>query len=146
MKAEDSRPEQEIADHLHRTGYVLLPGWRQEQTTINIGRNIGTVVDISALLPNSGIPTVQTLKPRGVRDAPSNLYSGTFGLAEFPLHTDLAHWARPPRYFLLRCVRGAEAVVTRLLPISALAPSLGTATLRRALARPRRPTRAGMLE
>lgn len=31
-----------------------------------------------------------------------NTYSGLFGLEEFPLHTDLAHWHSPPRYILLR--------------------------------------------
>lgn len=145
MNAEESRPKHCLARHLRQNGYVLVPKWHCDQTTIDIGRSIGTVVDIRALLPQSGIPTVQTLSPRHTSESSSNRYSGTYGLADFPLHTDLAHWARPPRYLVLRCRGGSTDVVTRLMPSSALASTLGTATLRRALARPRSPSRSGKL-
>ena len=88
---------QDIADGVHRHGYVLLRKWFIDQTTADIGRSIGEVVDVRTLLPQRGIPTVQTLRPRHESESPSNQYSGTYGLAEFPLHTDLAHWARDNR-------------------------------------------------
>ena len=127
-----------IASRLYRSGYVLIRGWRREETTIAIGQSIGAVVDIHALLPQNNIASVQTLEPR--TEAASSLYrySGVFGLNEFPLHTDLAHWMRPPRYFVLRCQNGSQAVTTRLLASSTLASVLGARTLGRALVRPRR--------
>lgn len=143
MTAEDPSSWQDIAVHLHQSGYLLVPRWHRDQTTIDIGRSIGTVVDIRALLPRSSIPTVQTLRPRHKSESPSNQYSGTYGLSDFPLHTDLAHWALPPRYFVLRCKIGSPAVITRLLPSSALASTLGTVTLRRALVRPRHSGQSG---
>lgn len=143
MNAGNSRSRPHIAMHLRQNGYVLAPKWHCDETTIDIARSIGNVVDIRALLPWSGIPTVQTLRPRQTGESSSNRYSGTYGLADFPLHTDLAHWARPPRYLILRCRSGSASVVTRLLPSSALVSSLGTSTLRRALARPRRRSRGG---
>lgn len=129
---------QDIADCLDRVGYVLLLRWRRDETTIAIGQSIGSVLDIHALLPRGNVPTVQTLKPRHEADSSANRYSGTYGLDEFPLHTDLAHWTLPPRYFVLRCQNGSRAVSTRLLANSTLASVLDTATLRRALVRPRR--------
>lgn len=138
MAVESPLPEQNIADQLHRIGHVLLRGWRREETTIAIGRSFGSIVDIQALLPGSNVPTVQTLKPRHEINSSNNRYSGTYGLGEFPLHTDLAHWARPPRYFVLRCQSSSNAVVTRLLASSVLESALDSATLHQALVRPRR--------
>jgi len=138
MKVGDLSPSHCITALLRQSGYVFFPKWRCGQSTMDIGRWIGSVVDIQALLPRSGIPTVQTLSPRHTRESSSNRYSGTYGLADFPLHTDLAHWARPPRYLILRCRSGAASVATNLLPSSALISRLGTTTVRRAVARPRR--------
>ncbi len=125
------------ADSLHRSGYVLLRRWRPAETTAMIGQSVGTVVDIPTLLPGD-IPVVQTLQPQTTANAFANRYSGEYGLAEFPLHTDLAHWAQPPRYFMLRCRNGSRSVSTRLLVASALTSVLDILTLRRALVRPRR--------
>ena len=123
---------------LRRNGYFFGCSWQNDLGTLETARSLGAVVDIQALLPRSGIPTVQTLKPRSESEAPRNQYSTEFGLGAFPLHTDLAHWARPPRYVILRCKRGNPAVLTTLLPASALVSVLGIGVLRRALVRPRR--------
>ena len=125
------------ADCLYRSGYVLLRRWRPAETTAMLGQSVGTVVDIPTLL-RSEIPVVQTLKPRTKAISSPNRYSGEYGLSEFPLHTDLAHWARPPRYFMLRCRNGSQSVDTRLLAASVLLSVLDITTLRRALVRPRR--------
>ena len=134
--------QRHIAIRLHQDGYVLLPRWRQDETTIAIGRSIGSIVDVKALLPLGNIPTVQTLTPCRKSSTPKSRYSGIYGLGEFPLHTDLAHWAVPPRYLMLRCQKGAQTTATRLLESTALASAAGTATLRQALVRPRRTLRA----
>ena len=123
---------------LHRSGYALLPAWLPAKTTTAIAHSIGSVVNIGSLFPRTDIPSVQTLEPRYETRASFNQYSGTFGLNEFSLHTDLAHWARPPRYLLLRCLNGSSTVATKVLESSIITSVVGTNTLRRALARPRR--------
>lgn len=81
--------------------------------------------------------------PRGIDDSPPNTYSGNFGRAEFPLRTDLAHWALPPRYILLRCLRGADNVSTRILDGRHLVDTFGSDRLCATLVQPRRPMRNG---
>ena len=136
---------QYIAKCIRRDGYVLLRQFRPGQPTIDIGWSIGTVVEMETLKPQSGIPTVQALMPRHESESSSNRYSGNFGLADFPLHTDLAHWARPPRYFILRCKVGSKAVVTRMLPASALESVLDMDVIQRAVVRPSRTRGSGNL-
>ena len=144
MSEEGLLRQQSIAVQLHKEGYVLLHKWRRDEATIAIGRSLGSVVDISALYSLGYIPNVQTLRPNRKNDHSKNHYSGTYGLDEFPLHTDLAHWARPPRYLILRCQEGSRVVTTSLLSNSTLVSVLGAAILRRALARPRRITPEGI--
>lgn len=128
-----------LVDQLNRNGYVMLPEWRSEEKTISVARLLGTVINIETLLPKSNIPTVQVLKPGYKNVSSSNNYTGTYGLAEFPLHTDLAHWAQPPRYFMLRCKKESPEITTRILPCSEFNSILKMTTLRRALVKPRRP-------
>lgn len=90
-----------------------------------------------------GLAPVQTLVPKDQTSSPPNTYSGNFGLCEFPLHTDLAHWALPPRFLVLRCVSGVEAVPTRILDGQTLLRKFGLTNLRRVLVQPRRPMRNG---
>ena len=86
---------------------------------------------------------MQSLIPREQTEALPNTYSGNFGFGAFPLHTDLAHWAIPPRFLVLRCVRGAASVGTRLLNGKTLAKRFGVDSLRTILVQPRRPMRNG---
>ena len=86
-----------------------------------------------------GIAEVQVLTPRHTSHAPPNTYSGNFGIQAFPLHTDLAHWFLPPRYFALRCVTGSRHVSTSLVDVRDLISVVGRKHLTRALVRPRRP-------
>lgn len=119
-------------------GYTFLQGWSPDRSTLDLARSIGTIVDLPSLLPGSSIPTVQSLKPRHRSEAPRNQYSSTYGVSEFPLHTDLAHWVKPPRYFVLRCITGSPNVNTWLAPASWLSPIVGEVSLRQAITRPRR--------
>lgn len=105
----------------------LSPGVSSEQ----VAAVIGTPIE-----PWSGA-VVQHLKPR-LRSTP-NTYSGIFGTGMFPLHTDLAHWPIPPRYLLLRCVKGYAEVPTLLLDGMAMAAAVGVDALARAVVIPRRP-------
>lgn len=90
------------------------------------------------LLMLPGLAAVQTLELREKKSATPNTYSGNYGRGEFPLHTDLAHWSLPPRYFLLRCVVGAANVPTRLVDGLDLIEAVGELKLSRAIVQPRR--------
>ncbi|WP_245487593.1 TauD/TfdA family dioxygenase [Rhizobium leguminosarum] len=104
---------------------------------------IGEVIELSSSAPGSQIPTVQALEPRSAQAARPHQYSGVYGFNEFPLHTDLAHWARPPRYLLLRCLRGDKDVATRVLSADDFIEAIGMDLLERSLFKPRRPSRFG---
>jgi hypothetical protein len=113
-------------------GYAFLPRWEPRQNTLGVAVSIGKVV----LLP--GLEDVQVLRPRKRESSPPNIYSGNFGVGDFPLHTDLAHWYRPPRYFILRCITGSAQVSTRLFDARRAIEGIGPNLLRRALFKPRR--------
>jgi len=130
-----------LAD-LEREGFSVCPRLSPELTTSQVANRIGKMVDVSELLPGSGIPPVQTLIPRQVDEAGPNQYSGNYGLGAFPLHTDLAHWAIPPHYFILRCIVGSKNVLTNLLSRAEVLKRVGASTAGRAVFRIRKP-RAG---
>jgi L-asparagine oxygenase len=100
---------------------------------MEVAHALGTVVNVGGLLPSSGIPTVQCLRPRNTTEVKQNQYSGHYGLSTFPLHTDLAHWALPPPYLLLRCVVGSNDVFTHVLSWTRIVDLVGTAALRKAV-------------
>jgi hypothetical protein len=123
----------EIAMH----GYALVRSHRPGALSLDALSDLGQVDVVEGLNP------IQTLVPREKSEALPNTYSGNFGVTEFPLHTDLAHWAIPPRYLALRCIRGVESVATRLLDGKFLMKRFGIDTLRTILVQPRRPIRNG---
>jgi L-asparagine oxygenase len=120
-----------LKNDLAARGYVLLPAHAPKMDTITIATEIG-----EAITPwERGL--IQTLVPRA--SATPNTYSGTYGLGSFPFHTDLAHWRQPPRFLLLRCITGYVDVQTLLIDGHALAESVTTNLLGRAVVKPRRP-------
>jgi L-asparagine oxygenase len=96
-------------------------------------------MELGQLLDIPSLSTVQRLVPRTNADASPASYSGNYGLGDFPMHTDLAHWAKPPRFLLLRCISGATDVSTRLLDGHLLCRTVGIDRVSRVLLRPRRP-------
>lgn len=93
-------------NELVKNGFVYLPRFLQGNNTLEIAKQIGKVIE------SSHFDIVQTLIPQ--KKISSNTYSGHYGFREFPFHTDLAHWNIPPRYILLRAIRGSS-VETRIL-------------------------------
>lgn len=132
-----------IKEGLDKHGFVFLPGEDPDISTHHLSQRLGSVIDVESILPQSGVPNVQQLKPHPKQYFPETRYSGIYGLGSFPLHTDLAHWATPPRYFLLRCINGTPSVATYLLPVSAIENNVGRLVLRQSLFKPRRPNRYG---
>lgn len=120
-----------LKDRLDRSGWVLLkrlsPGITSEIVAAEIG---------GAMAPKDG-SMVQRLVPQET-GAP-NTYSGNFGLRGFPFHTDLAHWRTPPRYLMLRCIKGYSDVPTLVIDGNELVSRIGQEGMRRAVVRPRRP-------
>jgi L-asparagine oxygenase len=122
---------------LASSGFSLIRGFDPQAASMDAARRLGDVDSVEGLGP------VQTLTPQALHEASPNTYSGNFGRSSFPLHTDLAHWARPPRYVALRCIHGAPHVATLVLDGQALVASVGADALRAALVQPRRPMRNG---
>lgn len=114
---------------LARNGFSFCQRLLPDLNGCQVASLLGTVLDLS----ESGISVAQTLVPRETTEARLNQYSGIYGLNEFPLHSDLAHWAIPPRYFMLRCIVGTEGVFTHVLLWSAIVRQIGESLLRRAV-------------
>lgn len=121
----------ELRNKIAEQGYILIPEHRPSIDIVDVANELGT-----PLTPWEG-GLVQTLIPR--EDAAPNTYSGNFGLGRFPFHTDLAHWRRPPRHLLLRCLVGYEDVPTSLIDGRALVDAVSRDLLTRAIFKPRRP-------
>lgn len=122
-----------IAQTVALNGFAHIPAYRPELSTED------TLLSIGLLETIGGLRTIQTLTPKDTSNSNPNTYSGNFGIANFPLHTDLAHWSVPPRYLALRCIKGAPDVYTRVLPGDNLVKSIGRTNLQATLAQPRRP-------
>lgn len=123
---------QALSERLVTSGYAMLP---------RLAANVGTdavAAHLGQPIAAWDGPIVHELVPRA--DAAPNSYSGIFGLGRFPFHTDLAHWRVPPRYIVLRCVRGYADVTTQLVDGAAIAAQVGPIEMRRALVTPRRPS------
>ncbi|MBF2761462.1 MAG: TauD/TfdA family dioxygenase [Ectothiorhodospiraceae bacterium AqS1] len=82
---------------------------------------------LGSLLTLGKGPAVHYLTPKSKHDEPPNTYSGNFGLDIFPFHTGLAHHRHPPRYVILRCIKGYPSV-----------KKIGENSAKRALVRSRR--------
>ena len=120
-----------IKDEITRNGYVFVQDFCLGMDTPAVAASLG-----KPLTPWEG-RLAQELVPRAT--STPNTYSGLYGLNRFPFHTDLAHWRLPPRYLLLRCLRGYADVQTLLLDGHALAESVTLNILARAVFKPRRP-------
>jgi L-asparagine oxygenase len=120
-----------ITEDLNQNGFALWRELTPGKSTMDVAAALGKVLTMEDLLPGSGIPTVQSLRPRETDKVSRNQYSGNYGLEDFPLHSDLAHWSLPPRYFLLRCIEGARGVFTRVLLWDAILLSFSLSALQR---------------
>lgn len=124
---------EKIRADLRRDAFSFCPRLQSHLTTAQIAVELGKLVHVTELLPESDIPVVQTLVPRETNEAGRNRYSGNYGLGEFPFHSDLAHWAVPPRYLMLRCIVGTDDVLTHVLSWAPVIDRIGTLSLRRAV-------------
>jgi hypothetical protein len=127
----------QLTEQLGDSGFAVIRRFMPGSCSFDAFRSLGVVDQLEGLNP------VHTLKPHAIDKAPPNTYSGHFGIKDFPLHSDLAHWVVPPKLLALRCVRGAGSVATRLCDGKALIARVGVEALRRTLVQPRRSLRNG---
>lgn len=120
-----------IKEDILAHGYTFVEALNPSKSSAKIALEIGKVIT-----PWEG-RLVQQLTPKAI--ATPNTYSGIFGLNRFPFHTDLAHWHQPPKYLMLRCIRGYADVPTLLLDGRQLVESVTLDVLARAVVKPRRP-------
>lgn len=109
-----------VNERLGRDGYVFIPRWNEEKDPTIFFTRMEKYVDRRAHMFGKTNSSIQILKPRTAVTSGGNRYSDIYGLEEFPLHTDFAHWPRPPRFLVLRCVVGCPEVSTNLLPAALL--------------------------
>lgn len=124
-----SASPQSICAEVRENGFALFRAY-QSSSSLEIAESIGLVEN------PKDFPIVQALIPK--ENGGLNSYSGNFGTGNFPLHTDLAHWSRPPRYLLLYCAVPGDTV-THLLRCAELISQLGEMALIRSLVRSRTP-------
>jgi L-asparagine oxygenase len=127
----------EVSEAVAEQGYAVVREHRPEADSLEAFLDFGEIETVE------GLNTVQQLVPRDRIESLPNTYSGNFGVEEFPLHTDLAHWATPPLFLALRCVTGTSLVPTRILDGQLLVQHFGLKFLRSLLVQPRRPMRNG---
>ena len=84
--------EANVKAALEIDGYALLREYCPSVSSLPVFEELGEIDTVE------GLSAIQHLTPKEVSDASPNTYSGKFGTSSFPLHTDLAHWARPPRF------------------------------------------------
>lgn len=118
---------------VEQQGYAFFPSFYPDLAPLAAAVALGTPEKVD------GLRLVQELLPMTPELTTPNTYSGNFGLGAFPLHTDLAHWAKPPRYLLLRCANGDPDAQTQIVDGRAVVAAVGSIVLARCLARPRRP-------
>jgi TfdA family taurine catabolism dioxygenase TauD len=122
-----------IKEQIQKDGYVFLREYRTDSDDTEVASEFGK--------PSytRGESEVQSLSPQTKDEATPNTYSGIYGYEKFPFHTDLAHWKKPPRYLLLRCVVGFKEVSTLVADGLDIIRVAGALSLSRALVQPRRP-------
>lgn len=127
----------EVKKELSEKGYVFIPKWKTDLPINELASNLGVVVKVSDYLNHSMITDAQIISPKEKGNSSKNQYSGEFGLDAFPLHTDLAHWGQPPNYLMLRCIKGAQKVTTKVLPLNIVWKMLIEHGLRRSVVKTR---------
>lgn len=121
-----------LDNEISERGYVDLGQIDVGVSTLELARELADVIGVRVCA------SVETLTTSAPGTKPLNTYGGNYALSRLPLHTDLAHWAVPPRFLILRCVVGSPDVVTHVLHQREITRSTPAGVIDRALLRPRR--------
>jgi len=101
-------------------------GWGSLSGSI---RNIGQRADVLglAVMSRPAGPAIEFLRPTLTANAGRRSLSARHGLGAFPLHSDCAHWRRPPDFVLIQCASGTSTTPTLILPLVKLPAGLESA-------------------
>ena len=119
--------------NLIRDGYVNLGVYRPGDDSASAASRIASDFQMKVWR------APEALSANAANTKPLNTYGGNFGLGRLPLHTDMANWALPPRFLMLRCISGDPSVTTPLLHHRKFLKGISQASIDRARFRPRRP-------
>lgn len=122
---------------LEKNGHVFIPEFLPDIDIVSCGNIIGEIITPHLLLNGLKAELVSTLIPRHKADSNYNTYSAIFGFDDFPYHTDLAHALLPPNYLLLRCVKGAKNVKTKIIRSGNIMGNYDPVKLKKCIFRPR---------
>lgn len=121
-----------LAETMHENGYVFMAQYDPETAGHEVADAIGVRIP-------GQLGRLHVITPSPADTAIPNTYSGRYGYDGFPLHTDLAQHREPPKFLMLRCVRGHSEVQTTLMDGYEIVASVGSSVLSRTLVQPRRP-------
>lgn len=126
-------PMSQLQRQIQECGYADLGVIDTSLSTHHVALRVASIIgaNVSSAIERLGVTQLGVKKP--------NTYGGNYGLEELPMHTDLAHWHSPPRYVLLRCVKGSAEVSTKVIDRFELERHISPSLMRRALFSPRRP-------
>lgn len=122
---------------LEKEGHVFLPEFLPNIDIVSCGKTIGKTVTSFTLTNEFSAENFETLTPKKRINSNKNTYSSIFGLGDFPYHTDLAHSPLPPKYLLLRCVKGANNVKTNILKSKNIIENYDYIKLKKCIFKPR---------
>jgi hypothetical protein len=122
-----------LQESIQRDGYIFISEYKANDSDIDVAKKLGKLSSFQ------NTESVHHLTPCPSSAPTLNTYSGIFGCRNFPFHSDLAHWKRPPRYLFLRCVTGFKEVHTLILDGLDIVKNAGSIVLSPALVQPRRP-------
>ena len=130
----DGASQSEMPDRgrLERDGYLELPAFMADKLPRELDEALSELAGVR-------LHPWHSLAPTRKDQSTPNAYSGMYGFEQFPLHTDLAHWRKPPRFVALRCVRGHESVSTILVDGRNVVPHMESDVVNLAIVVPRRP-------
>lgn len=122
---------------LETHGHIFIAEFLPNIDIVSCGKTVGEVVAPFTLKNGLKAENFETLIPKNAINSNKNTYSSIFGLGEFPYHTDLAHSLLPPKYLLLRCVKGAESVKTKMLKSKKIFENYDYTKLKKCIFKPR---------
>ena len=105
-------PALQLADLISQAGWLRLQATSLENLEQDI-RDFANILGTPAAGRDGRI--LERLTPQDTVTAKAKSLSVIHGLGSFPLHTDGAHRARPPRFLLLACIRPGILPVPTLL-------------------------------
>jgi len=99
----------QLLEVVENQGWALVSCTSDRVQFLSIASRLGKLVQTHAS------SYITTLAPFDSGSARPNTASSLYGLDQFPMHTDFAHWPNPPRFLLFRSVGETSSIPTCIL-------------------------------